>query len=437
MHKTVALGSESAGIGNAMSEEANSASDKPTNKKPVKGRGWVWLVALALIAIGAWYGFQRWEFDKKHVYTDNAQVQGRIVKILSPETGYIEKLAVSANQPVKNGELLVKLSDDFYRWEVQRAQAQLNIVQSRLGDSQDAGLAQAQLSTAKARQEVIESQLEQAKSATEKADAAYQRMKLQFDNDNVNQSQLDMAKASKDQADAYLLTVQKDAYVAQQEVIEAEASGKLVGFGLDSAKAELAQAQERLTYTSIKSPIDGVVAKLQAESGVLVEPGQYLMSVVSLSDVWVVANIKESDFLKVKHGASVSITIDAFPGETFEGVVRSTSPATGSMFSLIPKDNASGNFIKVSALIPVRIDFIGLPQATHRLLPGMSAEVQIAIIDKPIDVNKEDNAKSPAVALTKPASHNVDAKPSGSAGSSDKKTSSKMPEKVSENAANK
>ncbi len=365
-----------------MSEDTVSDSQAA---KPVKGRGLVWLIAICLLIVGGWYGYKKWSFDKHHVYTDNAQVDGRIVKVLSPETGYVEKLPVANNQPVKRGELLLKLSDDFYRLEVQRAQAQYNIVQSRLGDEKSGGLAQAQQASAQAHLEVLQSQLAQAEADAKQAADSYQRMQLQFKNNNINQSQLDMSKASNDQASAHLLTLQKEVYEAQQELIEEQASGKLEGFGLDSAKAELAQARQRLDYTSITSPLDGVVAKMLAEPGTLVEPGQYLMSVVSLSDVWIVANIKESDFLKVKRGASVTVTIDAYPGQTFQGVVNSTSPATGGMFALIPKDNASGNFIKVPALIPVRIDFVGLPQAQYRLLPGMSAEVQIEIIDKPIE----------------------------------------------------
>jgi len=363
---------------------ADSTSSSTVENRP-KGRGdaIIWPIVIIIVIFGGWYGFDKWQFDDTHIYTDNAQISGRIYRVLSPEQGYVEKLHVENNEHVESGQLLVKLSDEFYQWEVERAQAQYNILESQLGSQSSAGLNQAQLASAQANLEVIQSQRSEAQSASKEAEEAFSRKQDEFNKGDINQSQFNMAKGRRDQAQARLQTLQKEAYAAQQQVLEAEASGKLVGYNLNSAKAALLQAQKRLEYTSIRSPATGVVAQLEAEQGVLVQSAQYMMSVVSLSDVWVVANIRESDFLKVQAGATAEITIDAFPGQVFKGVVNSTSPATGDMFSLIPRNNASGNFIKVPAWIPVRVDFTGLPQAQYRLLPGMSAEVTITVKETP------------------------------------------------------
>lgn len=340
------------------------------------------MIILPVAIAAGWFGYQHWMFDRGHVYTNNAQVQGRIVKVMSPERGFVEKLLVQDNDPVKQGDLLVQLSPDYYEWEVKRTEAQFNILQSRVGSGEDTGLAGAQIDSAKANLEVVQSQLAEAEAQAAEAEANLTRRQTALAGDRNSTTLADQLKPleqAKAMADARVLTLKKEEYAALQHVNEATANSHLVAYGLDSAKAELEQAKQRLAHTSIHSPINGVVAKRVVEQGTLAEAGQYLLSVVSLSDVWLVANIKETDFLKVQPGASVSITLDAFPGQTFQGVVNSTSPATGGMFSLIPKDNASGNFIKVPALIPVRIDFVGLPQAVHRLLPGMSAEVSIEV----------------------------------------------------------
>lgn len=353
-----------------------------SRRKARRANAIVWPVAILLLVGGGWYGYNKWQFEKNHIYTDNAQVQGIITRVLSPESGFVEKVYVQSNQPVEQGELLVQLSDFPYQLDLQRAQAQYNILQSQVGSDDNAGLNQAQLASAQAKLEVIQSQLAAAKTAASQASDDLARKQMQFQNGNINDSQMQMAKATHDQAAARLLTLQKEAYAAQQEVAEADASGKLGSYNLSSAKVQLDQAKERLSYTKVKSPIKGVVARSHVQPGVLVQSAEYLMSVVSLENVWIVANIKEGDFTKVQPGASVDVIINAYPGKVFKGKVNSTSPATGDMFALIPKDNASGNFIKVPALIPVQIEFLGLPQAEYQILPGMSAEVTIQVRER-------------------------------------------------------
>ena len=137
------------------------------------------------------------------------------------------------------------------------------------------------------------------------------------------------------------------------------------------------QAELQLSYTSVVAPVDGIVARESVTPGQLVSPGQPLMSVVPVSDSWVVANIKETDIDRLALGNDVEITIDAYPGHPFHGEVESISPATGSRFSLLPPDNATGNFTKVVQRVPVRIRVTDGESEMTPLRPGLSAEVEV------------------------------------------------------------
>ncbi|MEM8549772.1 MAG: efflux RND transporter periplasmic adaptor subunit, partial [Verrucomicrobiota bacterium] len=189
-------------------------------------------------------------------------------------------------------------------------------------------------------------------------------------------SQLTKAIAQSDSLQAKVTTLQQQVTLADKQLAEQQANEKLVGFNLNQAKAELEQAKLRLANTVVKSPIQGYIAQENINPGVLVQSSQYLMSVISLENVWITANIKESQIERVIIGYPVTIVLSAFPSITFYGEVESISPAAGSEFALIPTDNASGNFIKTEALIPVRIRILRTKDF-GRLLPGMNATVTI------------------------------------------------------------
>ncbi|GHC06100.1 HlyD family secretion protein [Cerasicoccus arenae] len=360
------------------------AEIKEKTKEAVRSRfNWlIWPVAIiGLIAAGI-YGYQRLQFDEAHIVTDNAQVQGQLIKILAPERGWLNTVSVFENQPVTEGTILGELENQYYQLEVERAQAKLNALQARKGTSgtkDGSGLAQAKLATAQANLEVVQAQLSEAQSTAKQSTAQLQRMQSNKISQTFVQSQLDMAQGSADQANARLLTLQKEAYAAQQEVQEAMAGAQLLDYNIEEAKAELAQAQLNLSSTEIKSPINGHIAQLKVNPGTMVEQGQYLMTVVSDDDKWLVANIKETLFERIYLGDKVDVTIDAFPGTDFKGVVASLAPAAGNQFSIIPRNAASGNFIKVEALIPVVIRFTEPLSDIEKLVPGMSAEVTISV----------------------------------------------------------
>jgi membrane fusion protein (multidrug efflux system) len=295
------------------------------------------------------FGVKRWWFGRSHVSTDNAQVDGHIVPILPKVGGFVAEVRVRENQAVKAGDTLVVLDDRDYRARLAQTDADLAAllatVSSRLRVGQaEAAVAQAQANALKARADLARIEPLAAQGV-------------------VSAQQLDAGRAAAAAADAQLAA-------AQAMLVGADAR-------VASARASRDQAALQLSYARIIAPASGVVSKKSVEVGQLVQPGQPLMTVVPLDDVWVVANLKETETADVTPGDLADVTVDAYDGVHFRGHVESLSPATGAKFSLLPPDNATGNFTKVVQRIPVRIRLDGAPDTAHPLRPGMSVVATI------------------------------------------------------------
>jgi len=221
------------------------------------------------------------------------------------------------------------------------------------------------LATVRSRSRVgqAEAQVRQAEATARKAHADLDRLLPLAQQQIVSQQQLDAAQTAVAAADAQLAAAQAALVGADARVAAARAARDLAAL--------------QLSYTRVTAPMAGVVSKKSVEVGQLVQQGQPLMSLVSLDDAWVVANLKETQVSDVAVGDPVDITVDAYPGRHFRGHVESLSPATGAKFSLLPPDNATGNFTKVVQRIPVRIRPDGPADAAHPLRPGMNVEVTI------------------------------------------------------------
>src|SRR5712664_2261101 len=315
---------------------ARSATPAPTASRaaapapPKSSRRTVFMIMGVILAGLLIVGARKWWFSRSHVSTDNAQVDGHIVPILPKVGGFVAEVRVVENQSVKAGDTLVVLDDRDYR--------------SRLAQT-DADLA-ALLATVSSRTRVGQ------------ADAA------------VAQAQANALKATADLARIEPLAMQN--VVSQQQLDAARAAAT-------AAQAQLASAQAalQLSYTRVIAPSNGVVSKKSVELGQLVQAGQPLMTVVPLDDIWVTANLKETETADVTPGDSADVTVDAYKGRHFRGDVESLAPATGAKFSLLPPDNATGNFTKVVQRIPVRIRLDTPQSAEHPLRPGMSVVATI------------------------------------------------------------
>jgi membrane fusion protein (multidrug efflux system) len=302
------------------------------------------VVLLVLVGLGA----RRWIYGLSHVSTDDAQADGHIIPILPKVGGFVTEVRVDENRPVKAGDTLVVLDDRDYRARLAQADADLAVALAGVSNRARVGQAEAQV--------------EQAQANALKAHADLDRMRPLALQDIVSKQQLDAAEAAASAADAALAAAQAGLLAADARV--------------GAARAARDQAALNLSYTRLTAPFFGVVSKKTVELGQLVQPGQPLMSVVPLDDVWITANLKETEIANVKPGEPVDFTVDAYPGLQFRGHVQSLSPATGARFSLLPPDNATGNFTKVVQRVPVRVRPDKVDPA-HPLRPGMSVVVTI------------------------------------------------------------
>jgi membrane fusion protein (multidrug efflux system) len=303
------------------------------------------VVLLGLVAVGV----RRWIYSLNHVSTDNAQVDGHIIPILPKVGGYVVDVRTDENRSVKAGDTLVVLDDRDFKARLAQAEADLAVALAGVSNRARVGQAEAQVA--------------QAQANAEKAHADLERIKPLAEKDIVPKQALDAAEATARAADAALAA-------AQAALLGADAR-------VAAARAARDQAALNLSYTRITAPAEGVVSKKSVEIGQLVQPGQPLMSEVPLSDVWVTANLKETQTADVTPGDPVDFTVDAYGGRHFSGQVETLSPATGAKFSLLPPDNATGNFTKVVQRIPVRIRLARKNDPVRPLRPGMSVNVTI------------------------------------------------------------
>jgi len=295
------------------------------------------------------FGAKRWWFARSHVSTDNAQVDGHIIPILPKVGGFVAEVRVQENQEVKAGDTLVVLDDRDFRSRLAQTEADLAALLATVSSRTRVGQAEAAVA--------------QAQANALKAHADLARMEPLALQDIVSAQQLDAARAAAAAADAQLAA-------SQAALVGADAR-------VAASRAARDQAALQLSYTRVLAPANGVVSKKTVEVGQLVQSGQPLMAVVPLQDVWVVANLKETETADVTAGDPAEITVDAYRGLRFRGHVESLAPATGAKFSLLPPDNATGNFTKVVQRIPVRIRLDGPNDPAHPLRPGMSAVATI------------------------------------------------------------
>jgi membrane fusion protein (multidrug efflux system) len=321
------------------------------------------VLVLALV-LGAVFTRQ-WLSGRGLVSTDNAQVAGHVVPVLARVSGYVTAVNVNENQRARTGDVLVTIDDRDYKVHLAQTEADLEKELASAGTPGRTGEAAAQIGAARATEAQAQANADHARTELKRASALAQT-------GAISQQELDAARAASLAADAQVAA-------AHDQIVAAQAGLTGAVARVASARAARDQAALQLSYTTIASPLDGVVSRKNVEIGELVQVGQPLFAVVPLDDVWIVANLKETEIRGVAPGAHVDIAVDSYRGRHFTGHVESLSPATGATFSMLPPDNATGNFTKVVQRIPVRIDLDGPPDPAHPLRPGMSALVRIRV----------------------------------------------------------
>ncbi len=334
------------------------------------------VAAIGGIALAIW-GWHTYRFSRHHVETDNAQVDGHITPVAPKVQAFVARVLVEENQSVAAGDTLVVLDDRDLKARLMQAEADLATALAAVGNRGQIGQVQAQLAATEAQEQSAHATVASAEAAFRKASADLDRIKGLAARNIVAAQQLDAAEAAFESAQANLDAARRMATAAGSQV---SASSAMVGAAQSrvmSARAAVETARLQLSYTVLTAPASGIIGRRSVEPGALVQVGQTLMSVIPDHDVWVTANLKETDMEDIAVGDSVSFTVDAFPGHHFAGHIESLSPATGARFALLPPDNASGNFTKVVQRVPVRIAVDGGADTTHRLLPGMSVVATI------------------------------------------------------------
>lgn len=305
-------------------------------------------------------------------YTDNAQVRQHITPVNTRVQGFIKKICFEEFQPVKKGDTLLIIEDAEFKLRV--AQAEADLSNALAGRS----VTTAGIETTQSNIGVNDASIEEVKVTMENARRELQRYEKLLKEDAVTRQQYDNIKTAYEAAKAryqQASRAKRSTSLVKNEQThrlgQNEAAVKL-------AKANLDLARLNLSYTVITATCDGITGRKNIHEGQLVQPGQAMVDIVDGTDLWVVANYRETQLPNIHEGAEVTMTADAVPGVKYKGMVESISDATGAAFSLIPQDNATGNFVKVEQRIPVRIRLKGNSKADmKKLRAGFNVECKV------------------------------------------------------------
>jgi membrane fusion protein (multidrug efflux system) len=356
------------------------------------------LGALGLLAVivAAGFGYHWWTEGRYIQYTDDAYVGGDVAVLGAKVPGYIAQVAVTDNQHVRAGDLLVKLDDRDYRANLAKAEGAVQGQQALLQNLdanrrlQEAVILQARATLASAQAEAVRARDDRARYQSLKADSAVSIQSWQKADADYKQAQ-----AAQQKADAELLAAQRQVDVIDTSKAQAQAS-------LAQAVAERDLARLNVAYTEVRAPVDGMVGNRRARLGAYAPAGAQLLALVPAQGLWVDANFKESQLAGMTPGQRATIEADVMPGRVFHGSVASIAPATGSQFSVLPAENATGNFTKIVQRVPVRIVLDDADARLGLLRPGLSV---VARVDERGDAAPATHA--PAAATPAPPATDV------------------------------
>ncbi|AZO65029.1 MULTISPECIES: HlyD family secretion protein [unclassified Mesorhizobium] len=356
----------------APTEPAISPPAETPAKKKRSARSFLLpIIALGLLGAGAWYGYDYWTDGRFMISTDDAYVQADMAFISPKISGYVDQVKVTENQQVKAGDPLLVVDNGDYKIAVAQAEAQIATLSKTL-DRIDAQTEAARASLEQARAQKTADQAAANNAARAQARAA-QLLKTRVG----TQAQLDDAQTAVEQANAALVGADAQIAAAQANIGVLQAQRAETASTLASLQLARDKAARDLSFTVLRAPYDGVVGNRSVEQGDLISPGQKLAVIVPMDKLYIVANFKETQLARLVPGEKVRISVDAIDGHDFEGTVSSLAPASGAVFSLLPPENATGNFTKVVQRVPVRIDVPADVLKTGKLRAGLSVVVAV------------------------------------------------------------
>lgn len=341
----------------AESKEAENIPNVDKKQARRMPKGIIILVLLALF--GSWFGISMYISSKTHIETDNAFIEARIVAVSSKVSGTVARVMVNDNQLVRKGDLLVEIDAKDYEVQMAKASAGVGVAENETGGEYlKAESARASVQSVKARND-------QAQQDLERGEKLYSR-------EVIPKEQLDRLRTGKRVTEAQLKEAEENLKRARAEAGLAREAGSGTKAKVLERKALLKEAELQLSYTKIFAPRDGYITRKSIEAGTNIQAGQPLMALVPLQDAWITANYKERQITNIQPGQQVDFRVDAYPGRTFSGRVDSIMAGTGAAFSLLPPENATGNYVKVVQRIPVKIAIDNGSDPDHLLRVGMS-----------------------------------------------------------------
>jgi membrane fusion protein (multidrug efflux system) len=348
-------------------KEEQTDTKKPNRVMPI-------ILGLLLLA-GIIFGVKEYIYYSKHEDTDDAQIDGDISPVVARVGGYVDTILFEENQHVKEGQLLVKIDPRDYQVRLEQAQA------AQQGASATIGVSQSQIYTTTANSSSAKANVETAQVKLLQAKRDYDRYANLVKDGSVTQQQFEQAQVTRDAAQAGYQAAQDQYKAALEQVKGTENQLSVTHTGVTAKQADVDFAKLQLTYTNITSPASGIVSKKNIQKGQLIQAGQTLFSVVNDNSIYVTANFKETQLANLRTGEKVNIEVDGLPDDKIEGEVYNFSPATGAKFSLLPPDNATGNYVKVVQRVPVKIKIKASAEIMAKLRPGMSANVSVIYKD--------------------------------------------------------
>ncbi|WP_333874119.1 HlyD family secretion protein [Methylobacter sp.] len=326
------------------------------------------LIGVPLIA-----GIGYWLLERRHYETtDDAYLQSNIVLISPRVQGYVTNVAINDNQAVKQNDVLLTVDDRDYLAKVIQAAADVNEEIAHIERLRAMKLSQhAHIETAGANVVAVQARREQIQQDL-------QRFNNLIDRGSAARQSLDKIQSESKQAAAELKGSQASASAEHSQLAALDLEITETEARVENAKAQLSLAKIDLEHTQVKAPIDGIIGNRGVQLGQLVRPGVALASLVQNSNIWVEANFKETQLQHMRLGQSVTVKVDAYPDLELTGNVDSFSPASGSEFSILPEENATGNFTKVVRRLPVKIVFASAANV-QLLRPGLSVEVKVKV----------------------------------------------------------
>ncbi|MFN7973412.1 MAG: HlyD family secretion protein [Acidobacteriota bacterium] len=387
-------------VASALPRDVPSGAPQAT-ASPAKPRRWIWLAAAAAVPLAIVAALALRHHAAGRVSTDDAQIDGHVNPVAARVGGTIAEVAVTDNQVVASGAVLVRI--DARELEVAVARAKADLLRARAeaaaahaslpvttrAASGGQSALESELLSARARVQVARAHVVEAEAAARKKEHDAARLQPLVAKEEISRQQYDAAVADADMSRAALDSAKAAVVEAEGDVAAAEArlqAAATVPQQLDVARARadaadaheaeleaaLQQAEIDLEHAVVRAPVAGTISRRGAEVGQIVQPGQPLLAIVPGEDLWVTANFKESQLRRVRPGQRALVKVDAYGGRVYRGRVDSIAAATGARFSLLPPENATGNFVKVVQRIPVKIAIDPGQDPDHQLRPGMS-----------------------------------------------------------------